>query len=210
MYNLHEWTNTSPFHRKRNAAIEAFTRKVDAARAERDAAFERANDYNDDLRLTRQREATEAYNAVVDAAVSEARAEFRGIVDGIREGFKKAVATAPSTEQVNFLTTFKLRSTATAEDAEAAFEAVRGNLNAVIALSSVLDGIKLEGLGTSMAAPFATYGQEKAISEAERHLERKVSHMSQYAAGGFFFVDLNAFDGCWTPLCHFLEFAGIH
>ena len=202
MSDLSNWTNTSPFHRKRNAAIQSFTRKADAAKAARDAALERAKDYNEEKRLAIQREAAEAYNREIDAATYAARADFRAISEGIREGFKTAAAVAPSAGQVNFLTAFKLRDTATTSDVEAAYSAVS-------ALGGIIGGVKLEGFDTPLSAPFPTYSADSAVTEAERHLERKLSHLAQYAAGGFYFVDLDAYDGTWTPLCHYLELCGI-
>lgn len=213
MDNKNDWINDTRYHREYSAAVKQGTLAVDTARATRDNALKAAEQLINELRREREKAAQDAYNAAVNSAQDKMTTRMDKLADDLVQALADAYAKAPGAEQTNYVTLFKLRERVSSADVAAAFDAVKGNALAILALRDVLRGKTCVDTGLPAVAPFEVFALGDAERIARSFTGAAAANLSTYAHGVYSYMSTDGSNGWvyapkWTALCYFMEQLG--
>lgn len=213
MSNCNTWVNETRFQREYAAAIKEGTGAVDRAKAQRDKALKDAEQFNNQLKAERQNAAQAAYNAAVSAAQEKMRVRMEALAEDISNSLQAAYSKPPTSEQASYITLFKLRERIDQADVAAAFDAVKGNALALLALRDVIRGKKCTDTGLPATVPFNVFSHADAAKVAKNVTSTAAANLSKYAHSVYVYLSADANNEAnkysnWFKLCFFLEQIG--
>lgn len=213
MSKINEWVNDTKWHKEYAAAIAEGTKAVDAAKAQRDKAYESAKLLNAELSNETHNTAQSAYNAAVSAAQNKMRSRMEKLAGDLVEALEAAYEVAPTEAQTNYIAMMKLRDSLTTADVKAAFKAVSGSALAILTLRDVLRGKQCSDTKLPACAPFEVFDVAEARRLAERFTGNAAANLSTYAHSVCTYMSADGGNGWayapkWTALCYFMEQLG--
>lgn len=210
------WNNATKWNRAIEKAMVAYQGSVDVEKQRYADACKRAELFNQTQELNLRSEAGQEYAQAVDSLKREARAALEAVFEGVRADIAQAAKKAPSEEQTRFLEALKMRDKfGDASEIEAAMEAVRGNMAAVMAFVSIVSekSVSVGDMTVSASAGIEVYTPAKADKAMSFYFDwlkdminiyprdRRAGEIRAYYSPSFYSSN-------WTPLCYFLELCG--
>ncbi len=210
MSNYETWINETRFQREYAAAVKEGTGAVDRAKVQRDKAMKDAEQFNSQLKAERQNAAQTAYNAAVSAAQEKMRVRMEKLAEDVSSSLQAAYSKPPTSEQASYIALFKLRDRIDQADVAAAFDAVKGNALALLALRDVIRGKKCADTGLPAVVPFSVFSHADAAKVAKNVTSSAAANLSKYAYEVYVYMSADASNEAnkfsnWYKLCFFLE-----